>query len=192
MIGCMSCVHLHRGDQKHSFFPTDMPRATFFRCLTVTEPSGVALYAAIKWRSEGWILRWRQQRSGELVLEGRTPGPITRSPICGMALSPSGSLLAAVTPDGDQVVVSCRRLRRVLNNRGAHMTFATAITFSPDEACVLSISADASAVITRVPRPGAGNMLYLLALLGVLLALLVHFLVMGGHPTLSVIAIRGS
>ena len=160
-----------------------MPRATFFRCLAVTEPQGVALYAAVKWRSEGHILRWRQQPSGELVLEARTRGPITRSPICGLAISPSGALLAAVTPDGDQVVVASRSLRRVLNNRGAHMTFATAIAFSPDETRVLSTSADASAVLTRIPRSGSMNVLYMLVLLGILLALLAQFILHSRDPS---------
>jgi hypothetical protein len=57
------------------------------------------------------------------------------------------------------------------------MTFATAVAFAPDESHVLSTSADASAVLTAVGRPGplaagGGSLLWVLAILAALLAML--------------------
>ncbi|KAL6770646.1 SEC12 [Auxenochlorella protothecoides x Auxenochlorella symbiontica] len=170
--------------------PQDMPRATFFKCITLAEGAGPAIYTAVKWKGEGHILRWRQLASGEIRLEARSRGPVTRSPICGFVASPSGRLLGAVTPDGDQVVVTAGGLRRVLHRRGAHMTFATAIAFSPDEKWVLSTSADASAVLTRVPSGSLGaHLAYILALLAALLAVAAHFFLAG--DTRALLAARG-
>ena len=86
-----------------------------------------------------------------------------------------------VTPDGDQCVLSAATLKRVAYVRGAHMTFATDVAFAPDDSCVLSTSADASATLTRLSRPaGLGRAVVLpavlLALLAVALALLRLFL----------------
>lgn len=47
----------------------DMPRATFFKCIALAEGAGPAIYAAVKWKGEGHILRWRQLASGEIRLE---------------------------------------------------------------------------------------------------------------------------
>lgn len=90
--------------------------------------------------------------------------------------SPGGGLLAAVTPEGDQAVVSTGSLHRVMYRPGVHMTFATAAAFSPDGRWLLSTSADASAVLSPVPggsrgdAPAAAWLLALLALLVLLLA----------------------
>jgi hypothetical protein len=107
---------------------------------------------------------------------------VTPSPICGFEASPSGRLLAAVTPDGDQCVISADTLRPVRYRRGAHMTFATAVAFAPDESAILSTSADASATLTPLGRAGGGGgggggaLLALLAVLAVLVAALLSLL----------------
>lgn len=46
--------------------PADMPRATFFRCRTCREEEGggILLYTPMKWKREGWIVKWRQVRRG--------------------------------------------------------------------------------------------------------------------------------
>ena len=44
------------------YIPADMPRATFFRCRTCREEEGggILLYTPMKWKREGWIVKWRQ------------------------------------------------------------------------------------------------------------------------------------
>jgi hypothetical protein len=78
-------------------------------------------------------------------------------------------------------VVDTDSLRVVKRVRGAHMTFATSVAFSPDELFIISGSSDASAVLTRIGRPlaaggGAGLLALLLAAVALLLAALAGLL----------------
>ena len=161
--------------------PADLPRATFFRCKSTVDEDGIALYAAIKWKGEGYILRFRQDENGEIQLESRSKRPVTPAPICGFEASHSGRLLAAVTPDGDQCVISAATLKRVKYRKGAHMTFATAVAFAPDDSAILSTSADASATLTMIGTSvgvatGIGIVLTLLGVLLLLIAIVVGML----------------
>ncbi|KAL4422678.1 hypothetical protein ABPG75_008875 [Micractinium tetrahymenae] len=163
--------------------PPDMPRATFFRCKSAVDEEGrILLFTPLKWRRDGWIAKWRQEEDGSIHLLARSRKPVAPAPICGFELSRSGELMAAVTPDGDQIVIDAETLQVLKHVRAAHMTFATSVAFSPDEQFVISGSSDASAVLTRIARPpraggGAlGLLLLLLALVAVLAALLLGLL----------------
>jgi len=163
--------------------PAELPRGAFFRCKSTIDEDGIALYTPVQFKGQGYILRWRQTEDGQIQLEGsKKIKPVTPSPICGFEISPSGRLLAAVTPDGDQIVVSASSLSVLKYRKGAHMTFATSIAFSPDERHILSTSADASATLTRAGPgsssfiEGIGMMLSLLGILIVLIALVVGML----------------
>ncbi len=58
---------------------------------------------------------------------------------------------------------SAERLAPLASVRGAHMVFVTALAFSADEDALLSVSADASARATPLPRPGGlSRLLYML------------------------------
>lgn len=166
--------------------PADMPRATFFRCKTAVdlEDGSILLFTPMKWKRDGWIVKWRQDEDGSIRVVGRTRKPVAPAPICGFELSRSGELMAAVTPDGDQVVIDSATLQTVKYAKGVHMTFATSVAFSPDEQYIISGSSDASAVLTRIARPpGAGATLgmmcllcaLLVALAALLLGLLLHY-----------------
>ena len=42
----------------------DMPRATFFRCKSaVDEQGGIVMFTPMKWKREGWMVKWRQVRA---------------------------------------------------------------------------------------------------------------------------------
>lgn len=167
--------------------PPDMPRATFFRCRTCREEEGggILLFTPMKWKREGWIVKWRQEEDGTLRVVDRSRKAVAPSPICGFELSRSGELMAAVTPDGDQLVIDADSLRVLKHVKGAHMTFATSVAFSPDEQYIISGSSDASAVLTRIgPSPSAAGgtaslllmlLAALVAMLAVLAGLLLHF-----------------
>jgi prolactin regulatory element-binding protein len=155
--------------------PPELPRATFFRCKTAVDEDGIALYTAVKFKGKGYMLRWQQRSDGDIQLDpGRLPRPVTPAPICGFNISHNGNLLAAVTPEGDQCVVSTRTMRVVRYRKGAHMTFSTAVTFAPDDSAILSTSADASATLTRLGGVGgsSGMAFGLIAVLLVLIAVL--------------------
>jgi prolactin regulatory element-binding protein len=164
--------------------PKELPRAAFFRCKTAIDEDGIALYTPVKFKGNGYIMRWRQTEDGEIILEKQSAKPVAPCPICGFEISRSGRLLAAVTPDGDQLVVSASTLNVVKYRKGAHMTFATAVAFAPDESALLSTSADASATLTLLTRrsgsssltSGVGVMLTLIGILIVLISLVVGML----------------
>ena len=161
--------------------PKEFPRAVFFRCKSAIDEDGIALYTPIKFKGQGYILRWRQSVDGVITLEKQSAKPVTPAPICGFELSHSGRLLAAVTPDGDQCVISASSLHVVKYRKNAHMTFSTSVSFAPDDSAILSTSADASATLTTLTTGpslsgGSGVMLTLLGVLIVLIALVVGML----------------
>lgn len=51
--------------------PPDLPRATFFRCKAAVDEAGIALYTPVKFRGQGYVLRWRQDDSGDIRMEVR-------------------------------------------------------------------------------------------------------------------------
>lgn len=155
--------------------PSSFPRATFFRCKSTVDDNGIALYTPIKFKGRGYILRYRQDEDGCIKLEAKSPRPVTSAPVCGFELSCSGRLAAVVTPDGDQCVISTVNLNILRYRKAAHMTFATAVCFSPDEKAILSTSADASATLTKLGADGLvwSWLFTVLALLILCLAILV-------------------
>ncbi|KAL4852880.1 SEC12-like protein 2 [Chlorella vulgaris] len=155
--------------------PPEMPRASFFRCKSTVDDEGIVLLTPMKWKRDAWMVKWRQDPDGGIHLDSRSRKPVAPAPICGFELSRSGELMAAVTPDGDQLVMDCETLKVIKHVKAAHMTFATSVAFSPDEQFIISGSSDASAVLTRIARPpgaGAGIAGLLVGLLAVVVALL--------------------
>ena len=73
-------------------------------------------------------------------------------------------------PAGEVALFSAERLAPLARVRAAHMVFVTAVAFSADEHALLSVSADASARATPLPR--AAGFLTLLRMLALLLLLL--------------------
>ena len=79
---------------------------------------------------------------------------------------------------GDVATLLADDLRPLQRVKGAHMVFTTALTFSTDEQTMLTVSADASALATRVSTTPASSPLqlyYLLAALACFLAVVCYF-----------------
>ena len=89
------------------------------------------------------------------------PKKVLSAPITAFDLSACGKLLGAGSSDGDVVVARSDDLSVVAVNKGKHMVFVTAVSFSPPSSsqgasasllpALLSVSADASAALTRAP-----------------------------------------
>jgi len=156
--------------------PKDKARFSIFRCLSTTDAQGIVVYGAATCKGEGYALRWRQTNEGELVLDSTNKSPTIRSPISGMELSHDGKFMAAVTPDGEQSLISTESLKCVKLVKRAHMTFATAVAFSPDDTAIISVSADASATLCMVPKVTNGSMAVILAIFFAILAVAIHML----------------
>ena len=88
------------------------------------------------------------------------PRKILPSPITAFDLSSCGRLVGAGSSDGDVAVARCDDLGVAAMTRGKHMVFVTAVSFAPGSSsnasplpppALLSVSADASAALTRAP-----------------------------------------
>ena len=76
---------------------------------------------------------------------------------------------------GDVATFAADDLRPLQKVKGAHMVFTTALTFSQDEECILTVSADASALATKVSKTAASSPLqlyFVLALLALVFAII--------------------
>eukprot|EP00889_Picochlorum_renovo_P003129 jgi/Picre1/30159/NNA_005528.t1 len=124
---------------------------------------GIALYAAGNSKGNGYIVRWRQTDDGALTLD--CVRKVVACPISGFELSHNGAKIAVVTPDADQCLVSTESLKTEKHVKGAHMTFATAVAFTPDDSAIVSVSADASATLTNVSQERAFGSISALILL---------------------------
>lgn len=76
---------------------------------------------------------------------------------------------------GDVATFSADDLRPLQRVKGAHMVFTTALTFSKDEQSMLTVSADASALATRVsktPTSSPFQLYFILTLIACVLAVI--------------------
>jgi len=158
--------------------PSDMPRGSFFRCISAVDDSGIVLYTPMRFKGKGYIIKWAQDKAGNIYLKAKSKNPIAPAPIGGFQLSHDGRFMAAVTPDGDQCIVSTQNLKTARYIKGAHMTFATAVTFVSDDSAIVSVSADASATLSPIPKDGRKSISLLLmcSLLVAIIAIVLHLL----------------
>lgn len=92
-------------------------------------------------------------------------------PLTSLALSPTdGRLVAAGGAEGSVAMLAARTLATLHRQKGAHMVFVTGLAFSPSGATLASLSGDASARCTPVPKRKS----VLAAVLRLVLLLLVH------------------
>lgn len=142
--------------------PNSLPKMSLFRVVSTVDDKGIVLYGAASAKGLGYILRWRQCADGSIHLDGMSKRPVSPSPISGFAMSHNGLILAAVTPDAEQCLISSSSLRRIRLVKGAHLTFATAVAFTPDDSAIISVSADASATLTVISQNEFGPMFKML------------------------------
>lgn len=109
---------------------------------------------------KGFVVAWE----GGGMAPGRAVAALP-SPATAFELSGCGSCAAAGSADGDVAVLDARTLRALRRVPGAHMVFVTALAFAPAAAdakkdgraslpAVVSVSGDASAVVTTATKRG--------------------------------------
>lgn len=165
--------------------PHNMPKMTFFRCVSKMEQGGIAVYGAANFMRQGYLVRWKQAQSdwqGDIMDISLTidslSKPVAPSPICGCAISHDGSTMAFVTPDAEQCVISTDTLKRIKFVKGAHLTFATAVGYTEEDDAIVSVSADASATLTELKPENTALLLKLLifAFIIAVLAAAIHLI----------------
>eukprot|EP00741_Cyanophora_paradoxa_P008251 tig00001278_g7981.t1 len=126
------------------------------------------------------VTRWRAGAWEEEATAVAHPRPIT-------CFAASSRVLAVGAADGSVALLSAEGAMRRLAEVPAHLFVLTGLAFSPDEARLVSVSADAYVAVTDValalrrPAPALPAALLLLALLALLLALLLA----PEHPALA-------
>lgn len=94
---------------------------------------------------------------------------------CCFEISGNGRYLAVGTTEGTVLVFTSEPLALVRKVDKAHMVFTTALSFSPDDAQVVSIGADSGAHVMEImPKSSSSLVRYLLLLLLVLAMALTH------------------
>ena len=169
-------------------------------------PAPTRLLATVAAGGRGWVAAWAAQADGTFAPVPGRAGSVAAlpSPATAFTLSACGSLAAAGSADGDVALVDPRSLALVRSRPGAHMVFVTALAFSsgaaagagpggrPSLPALVSVSGDASAVVTRAGEPRRGVVVAVLVLLLLLLALA---LLASGHastPAGSILAAVGA
>eukprot|EP00955_Chlamydomonas_euryale_P043034 352476-Chlamydomonas_euryale.AAC.14 len=143
------------GDTLVQQLPRGVERVQLSKLRFARDGSGDLLTLANSPVAGGQLARW-----GGAALLGTPAGPalppllscrkVTDHPSTCFDVSRDGDLLAFGTSEGGVVVATasgCAPVRKILK---AHMVFATGVTFSADGAAVLSVSADASALVTAI------------------------------------------
>jgi hypothetical protein len=69
----------------------DMPRATFFRCKSAVDEQGIVLYTPMKWKREGWVVKWRQVGAWAFVV-WNAPHSVLLETLSGHAGEEAGNL----------------------------------------------------------------------------------------------------
>jgi len=161
------------------------------------------LVATVGAGGRGWAAAWEEEAGGGGAF---TPVPgragaahALPSPATAASLSPCGALLGLGSADGDVAIVDAATLRVMKRVRGAHMVFVTALAFSPPTPStptpgkggkrgseramsLVSVSGDASAVVTRVGGGGGAGRAAVVTLVLLLLLLLALALLAQGGP----------
>lgn len=136
------------------------------------------LFTVVNHQGSGYILYWQQTDLGEMHLMRQTKSNSFGAPITAFDISAKGTFLGTGTSEGDVATLLADDLRPLQRVKGAHMVFTTALTFSTDQQTMLTVSADASALATRVSTTPASSPLqlyYLLAALACFLAVVCYF-----------------
>lgn len=92
---------------------------------------------------------------------------------------------------GDVATFSADDLRPLQRVKGAHMVFTTALTFSKDEQSMLTVSADASALATRVSRTPTSSpfqLYFILSLIACVMAVICCIVLSKGSKASAVLS----
>eukprot|EP00884_Botryococcus_braunii_P014330 jgi/Botrbrau1/22899/Bobra.0065s0052.2 len=156
--------------------PPDIKRGSFSRARWARDGS-LGIYTAVTTAGEGHVMYYEQDDTGEMIC--RKKARVDPNPITALDISPSGELLGFGTSEGDVAVLSVSNLKAVSRQKGAHLVFVTAVTFSPQSNALLSVSGDASARVTLAKASSSDMRVWLLlaivlAIVAVLVQLLLH------------------
>jgi len=119
----------------------------------------------ITWDTTSW-----RRRSSKLIKRNNS--------ISAFNVSADGKLLAVGTLEGDVLIIDSTKMQTNQIVKKAHLGLVTALTFSPDSRCLVSVSFDSRARLTVIKQKGEKRRVYLwvAALLFVLVYVVLYYL----------------
>ncbi|XP_022566391.2 SEC12-like protein 2 isoform X1 [Brassica napus] len=153
----------------------------FASCRFSVDNSGdEVLYIAAKTERGGSIITWDTtswKRKQSKLLKNYS--------ITAFNVSPDGKFLAFGTLEGDVLIISSTKMKTHQFVKKAHLGLVTALTFSPDSRCLVSVSFDSRAKLTVIeknqnPETNGINWLVVFLLFVLLVVVLYYFLMVNG------------
>ncbi|XP_010451670.1 PREDICTED: SEC12-like protein 2 isoform X3 [Camelina sativa] len=134
------------------------------------------LYVAANTERGGSIITWDTKS-----WKRKESKPIEKNSISAFNVSPDGKLLAIGTLEGDVLILDSTRKQTNQIVKKAHLGLVTALTFSPDSRCLVSVSFDSRARLTVIEKKNekrayyAGTRWWILAILFVILYVVAYY-----------------
>lgn len=121
-------------------------------------------------KGKGYLCRWQKVTQG--LFKFKQASAAVPAAITGMDLSASGDMAGVVNAEGHTLLIDTGGLKVCYRNKKAHMVFGTDVAFSNHIDAYVSVSGDASARVSLVPKTrGGGTVRWMFLLLLALLCL---------------------
>jgi prolactin regulatory element-binding protein len=113
-----------------------------------TNASTSVAWTGVNLDGEGWVVKW-DVATWKVISKARV---FKSEPISGFAVNAQGTLIAVGSSEGEVKVVDAQKFTLIKPVKKAHMIFVTTMAWNPKGNVVLSGSADASALATKIEK----------------------------------------
>ncbi|XP_010502127.1 PREDICTED: SEC12-like protein 2 isoform X2 [Camelina sativa] len=139
---------------------------------SVDSAGNEVLYVAANTERGGSIITWDTKS-----WKRKESKPIKKNSISAFNVSLDGKLLAIGTLEGDVLILDSTRKQTIQIVKKAHLGLVTALTFSPDSRCLVSVSFDSRARLTVIVKKNEkpGTRWWILAILFVILYVVAYY-----------------
>lgn len=140
---------LERGERVRTLFDESIvksrARNVVFRGAAFAPSTNVA-WTGLNLDGQGWVVKW-DTKTWRVLGKSRM---FRNEPISGFAVNAQGTLIAAGSSEGHVKVIDAIKFTPIKYIKGAHMIFVTTMAWNPRGNIILSGSADASGLATRI------------------------------------------
>ncbi|CEF98356.1 Quinonprotein alcohol dehydrogenase-like superfamily [Ostreococcus tauri] len=113
-----------------------------------TSASTSVAWTGVNLDGEGWVVKW-DAKTWKVISKARV---FKSEPISGFSVNAQGTLVAVGSSEGEVKVIDAQKFTLIKPVKRAHMIFVTAMAWNPKGNVVLSGSADASALATKIKK----------------------------------------
>ena len=113
-----------------------------------TNASTSVAWTGVNLDGEGWVVKW-DAKTWKVISKARV---FKSEPISGFAVNAQGTLVAVGSSEGEVKVVDAQKFTLIKPVKKAHMIFVTTMAWNPKGNVVLSGSADASGLATKIKK----------------------------------------